>query len=339
MYSSNAFGVLKPANHRLFCNISERIAPAFMIFLLGFPMMVLAQNVGIGTSAPNAQLHVYGAGTVPLRVESASSSTSEIIFFTNGTSRGLVGAYQGNMELMTNGNTSLHLGTNLVNHVTITGTGNVGIATSSPDEKLVIGSGNLKLSNSQLGVILNAADRPMITRGFDQFTSGNYDGLGRWGLFMEPSRLTLGIPNLPGKAVEFARYEANSTRTTLMTVNNDGELNRPATAGADLVPVCMGSVRWNNGSLANTPIINGSGNFTLTPYAEAGMVEITITGHSYSTANYVTQVTCIRDTNYGSATGYAAVQDGSNGKLRVYTYINGGTQYSRSFHFVVYKIN
>ena len=63
------------------------------------------------------------------------------------------------------------------------------------------------------GVILDAQDRPIITRGWDAFATGNYKGLGRWGLFMEPSSLTLGIPatNATLKRFQWATYKDDSS--------------------------------------------------------------------------------------------------------------------------------
>ena len=48
--------------------------------------------------------------------------------------------------------------------------------------------------DSSLGIKLNDLDRPLITRGWFPFTSGAYEGVGRFGLFMEPYFLTAGLP-------------------------------------------------------------------------------------------------------------------------------------------------
>ena len=88
---------------------------------------------------------------------------------------------------------------------------NVGIGTTTPSEKLTISSGNISLLSSSKGILLNGFDGPMINRGFDPFISGNYTGLGRWGLFMEPNNLTLGIPAIGLKAFAISSYNINST--------------------------------------------------------------------------------------------------------------------------------
>jgi hypothetical protein len=65
----------------------------------------------------------------------------------------------------------------------------------------------------------------MITRGFDPFSSGKHIGLGRWGLFMEPSTLTLGIPDLPGKRMAVSTFNTNSlVAKELLVVSQNGNV-------------------------------------------------------------------------------------------------------------------
>ncbi|KKU73177.1 MAG: hypothetical protein UX98_C0010G0019 [Parcubacteria group bacterium GW2011_GWA2_47_26] len=126
--------------------------------------------------------------------------------------------------------------------------GNVGIGTNDPRFRLhvvgnseiqgvlsvtdglsvtggITGSGNINLQASPLGVLLDGADRPLITRGYDPFTDGNYKRSGRWGIFMEPNRLTIGVPNLPGKGIQFASYDPSSEIVErLMSIQVDGKV-------------------------------------------------------------------------------------------------------------------
>lgn len=79
------------------------------------------------------------------------------------------------------------------------------------------------------GVNLNAVNRPFITRGHDPFTSGNYLGAGRWGLFMEPHNLVVGIPAIAGKAFYVSTYNADSTiNQNLMNINQAGTVTATA---------------------------------------------------------------------------------------------------------------
>ena len=75
------------------------------------------------------------------------------------------------------------------------------------------------------GISLNAADTPLITRGWDAFGPTAPDakqGHGRWGLFMEPHTLALGMPALSGKTVRVVKYYPDGSYTVLMTVAQDG---------------------------------------------------------------------------------------------------------------------
>jgi hypothetical protein len=80
---------------------------------------------------------------------------------------------------------------------------------------------------SDRGIGLNAADRPMITRGFDTFDSTappQKQGLGRWGLFMEPYNLVLGIPgdDVPGRNFQVGKYAKDGSWIGLMLVDQSG---------------------------------------------------------------------------------------------------------------------
>jgi hypothetical protein len=80
---------------------------------------------------------------------------------------------------------------------------------------------------TQSGVRMDAQDRPIITRGWDPFLATAPNGkqyCGRWGLFMEPGSLTLGIPaaDVGYRQMEVARYYTDGSRDTLFYVGNDG---------------------------------------------------------------------------------------------------------------------
>jgi hypothetical protein len=89
-------------------------------------------------------------------------------------------------------------------------------------------SGGVRVdTGSGPGISLNAADTPLITRGGDPFGTNapaSKEGHGRWGLFMEPSRLVLGIPgdDVPGRVFSVAKYHTDGTYATLMTVDQNG---------------------------------------------------------------------------------------------------------------------
>jgi hypothetical protein len=98
------------------------------------------------------------------------------------------------------------------------------IGTNSTNQALHV-AGNIYVEDGQttgLGVILQNGDRPMITRGWDAFTSGSYTGIGRWGLFMEAATTFLASPgtDYTNGLVSLGGYTASGTPQYNLTVNN-----------------------------------------------------------------------------------------------------------------------
>jgi hypothetical protein len=83
---------------------------------------------------------------------------------------------------------------------------------------------------SDLGIHLTAEDRPIIVRDWDPFLASAPNGkanIGRWGLFMEPTYLTIGIPgdDRPGRYFQIAKYNTDGTSNQLMQVDQSGNLS------------------------------------------------------------------------------------------------------------------
>ena len=148
---------------------------------------------------------------------------------------------------------------------------------------------------------------------------------------MEPSRLTLGIPNLAGKAVEVASYEANSTRNTLMTIDKDGELHRPPQGGVDLLPICVGSVSTSGA------ILGGTGNFSVSKNLSSGQTLITLTGITFTTSQYAVIATCFAGAPENNNKAFPVVKE-NGGKIEIVQYTDGGSQSNQAFYFVVYRL-
>ena len=314
--------------------VNQLLKPlVLLLFLLNYVFGV-TQNVGIGTSNPLNPLHVVGSTNVMLRLVSTNSFASEISFYTADGLKGYIGAYNNTLEVASVALEPVTLLTSGTQRMIVTAGGNVGIGSfTAPAEKFTIQSGNILLSSSDKGIILNGADRPMITRGFDPFTSGNYSGLGRWGMFMEPNRLVLGVPSTGGKAWEFSEYAANSTRTAVLTISSDnGAVRRPAQGNADLLPVCMGMLQTNGG------IVTGTGNFTVFKDVAAGITEITVNNEAITDNGYIIVVTPVK-LAISTSTGYAMTEVVNGGKFRVWTYSPGGGVANLAFRFVVYRLN
>jgi len=79
--------------------------------------------------------------------------------------------------------------------------------------------------DTHLGIKLNDLDRPLITRGWFPFTSGAYEGVGRFGLFMEPWTLTVGLPTHGAAGFQVVSYNTNSTiNSVLMSLDSGGNM-------------------------------------------------------------------------------------------------------------------
>ena len=92
-------------------------------------------NVGIGTTSPNANLHVYSSGNGEIEVERASGA---LINFQAQASLGTIG---------TDSNHPLYLKTNAGTRMAITTSGNIGIGTTSPSQKLTVSGNTLSVGN------------------------------------------------------------------------------------------------------------------------------------------------------------------------------------------------
>lgn len=124
---------------------------------------------------------------------------------------------------------------------------------------------NAVFSDSQKGFALPGSDLPIITRGFDGFgpnAPAAKQGLGRWGLFMEPYNLVLGMPHneVGERSVAIGRYLTDGTWEALFTVRNTdglawvrGEVSCAALTirgGADLAePFAMSEAEVSPGSV------------------------------------------------------------------------------------------
>ena len=218
-------------------------------------------NVGIGTTSPGAPLHV--ANYVAVGPFSATSGQGGIdvtgpvaeLGFVRRTLTSWPSTRQaGDRFVWYNPNGTARLWTERNGDLlTVTSNGNVGMGTTSPVEKLTI-SGNLLINDSDSagkGILLEAADRPMLTRTFDSFSSGKYRGVGRWGLFMEPHVLTLGIPRRSGKAFKFRAFNANSSGSDLLTIQHNGAVGIGTSSPAVKVHVIGNRIRLTKANNAN----------------------------------------------------------------------------------------
>ncbi len=278
------------------------------------------------------QLSVDAASNEALRIE--GNSPLIISFSEGGSERGYFGSFSGNnldvdFGTMNNSLGKLHLSPNGIPRLTIDVNGYVGIGTDQPTEKLTINNGDICLESSDKGIILNASNNPLITRGWDPFTSGSYSGIGRWGLFLHSNRLTFGIPNMTNKGFEFARYDLDSTRDTLLNISHVGQVSRPPQGDVDLLPIVMGVVDASDGS-----ILGGTGNFSVQKIA-TGIFHITITNELYNKNKHIVSV--MSKHIYNSPTTYVSTSQAPDFDLVVNIFSSNGGYFDQGFQFIVYR--
>jgi hypothetical protein len=109
-------------------------------------------NVGIGTSTPSARLHISSTTTNPLIINGGSSMY--VTLSENNVNRGYIGSFAGSPEDVDFGTSGsnfagrIHLTTGgNVPRLTIGASGNVGIGTQNPTERLDI-NGALRIGNT-----------------------------------------------------------------------------------------------------------------------------------------------------------------------------------------------
>ena len=156
-------------------------------------------NVGIGTTAPSAPLHVYNAAAVPLLLERSAAQNVSVQYKNTGSS-----IYSG---LSDANNFSISTGASLSTTalLTIQPGGNVGIGTTAPGVRLqtqiaaygypaVSGTtqtyGQLRLSSGQTGTVLDAG----VASGASWIQSTASSNLGSYGYFLlNPNGGNVGI--------------------------------------------------------------------------------------------------------------------------------------------------
>ncbi|QKG55694.1 tail fiber domain-containing protein [Hymenobacter sp. BRD128] len=182
--------------------------------------------------------------------------------------------------------------------------------------------------NGSLGVALNGQDRPFITRGYDAFASGNYQGAGRWGLFMEPSRLTFGIPAIADRHFQWVSYNDNSTvASTLMFLSQIGNLGIGTASPAGGLHVVSGNGGPGtgvgtagavlSGAPGQPPYLelrgSGTGTSTTTPYLDFAEA---------SDQDYTTRLISLGGVLNVNGNGTNGVLLQVNGGLRAISYAN-----------------
>jgi hypothetical protein len=149
-------------------------------------------------------------------------------------------------------------------------------ASTTDDEFSIRAQGGVRIS-SGVGVHLNGAFGPIVVRDYDPFAPNATEGkagLGRWGMFAEPSTLALGIPASDAGARYFqvVTYNTNGTPTPVMQVDQSGNVLAQGTVTANGMMVNGLSIQQNANGGPN--VIGGSH----LNYVGSGVVGATIGG-------------------------------------------------------------
>jgi len=108
-------------------------------------------NVGIGTTAPSAELDIKGASNPEIRLQSTDSSDPFLYFGDQ------VDAVRGGIGYDTSADTLLLRGYNNSTRIAIDSSGNVGIGTTAPSKKLTV-AGDIQINGSSPEIYLTDTD-------------------------------------------------------------------------------------------------------------------------------------------------------------------------------------
>ncbi|HYF33317.1 MAG TPA: hypothetical protein VD993_19465 [Chitinophagaceae bacterium] len=288
---------------------------------------------GIGTFQPSGRMqinHTSGTGNPTLNLYDSATTGGPILQFRNaGSSRNwqlqgyLASTPAGDEMNFVNNNTLL---------ATMTGSGNFGIGTNGPQNKLHLHNTTgtqtsyTQFTNTSTGSLsgdglltgINGVGHAFI---YNQEATRLYFGTGN------TTRMTVSETGNVGIGIDppTERLDVVGNIKSSGSVNVGGEVTRPATGGANLVPIAYGNI--TSGGVINS----GSGNFTVSRLT-TGWYSITITGESYQFQIYTAIVTPAGNV------GPISTNTGSGGgNLHVYTYNSAGAAADSQFCFVVYK--
>gem|GEM_PF-2301679 len=197
-------------------------------------------NVGIGTTNPTAKLSIGGASS-------------------------LISNASGDITLNAASDNISFAGDSLINVNNAYFAGNVGIGTTSPDQKLELSGGGLQLNDGYgIGFI---GELPYSNIGSSQTTDGAriyYDGnaFGSFtdGLIIEKTDLNNISPD--GK-IGFSSIGADGTRTFNMVINGSGEVGIGTTNPLRILDIGTSWIRM-------TPIVLTSGTLPATQFVNSG---------------------------------------------------------------------
>lgn len=315
-------------------------------------------NVGIGTNNPTYPLDISSStvspviGNVALRNSQITGFAGISFYKSDASYAGGVGYSNASAPFVAG---TVYLGTGSVavpvvispgttEKMRVDGNGNVGIGTSNPAAKLDI-TGQIKITDGSEGVgkVLTSDASglaswvlPVTTM---PFTPGN--GLSLSGTTLNSLWTASGNGNDDiynnnsgnvGIGTSSPTSKLDVDGTISIRGNNSNELNRAQTGSANLLPIAYGNVD------ASASINSGTGNFTVAwEGSPNNRYNITITGETYTSSNYITLVTPMNDGPPDNGNLKFSTSDDGNGNLVISIYPAIGGSKQNTFQFVTYK--
>ncbi len=292
-------------------------------------MNVANGNIGIGNQNPSFKLDISdrmrirsgaGANTAGLYFNKADNSNVQAFMgMKDDNYVGLFGVPQNNWGFLMN-----------------TVNGNIGINTASPQALLHIVRGAktngpviptaAAIIEGNLGGWIQLSNNNNIEGGI---LSGNQQTEIRSGIvFGTDSSVQL----RSGGNFTNLNLDKNGNANFNADINVDinakisGEVRRPSTGTANLVPICYGSINSSGG------ILSGTGNFSVEWTAATGQYRITITGENYTQNGYCTFIT----PQSATLKTYNTRGDQGTGYIFINIFDNN-TSTPTAFHFMVFK--
>jgi len=217
-----------------------------------------AGNLGIGTLAPDAKLHVDSDVPETLRLQSSQDGVVSEFYNVSGRVGYLGSLFNNNMDFGTvSGNTNgrVYLRTQGLRRLSVSADGNVGIGTISPGARLDVYGGQWDVTNTEGDFRIGS---PAYRLKMGVAVGGGGAGIARVRAQGGANQLRLGAGDNDVVVIDESRVEVN------------GEVNTPATGNASMLPVAYGYVTGmiNKGAFEPQPIgvSSGSGNFQVFPF-------------------------------------------------------------------------
>ncbi|HBA36690.1 TPA: hypothetical protein DCZ15_02325 [Candidatus Falkowbacteria bacterium] len=178
-----------------------------------------AGNVGIGTTAPEVQLHILGTGNTIARITSGTSSVARLDFGdSDDTDRGWI-VYNNSGDLM-------QFVVNAATRMTINSSGYFGIGTTAPTaglEVATVASGyTIKAGSGKIGnVATPTVDTDAATKAYVDSMAGTYWGLSGSNLYASSTAWNVGIgTTAPAKLLQITKDGGSSASAPYLRIEN-----------------------------------------------------------------------------------------------------------------------